>query len=91
MLSSDAFEGRGPATAGETKSIDYISKQFTASAILLLQEQGKPLPPASEFQLRDDRAHECAVRSAVLFGTAPDGRVQIGPIRRSGPDDRSRR
>jgi len=23
-LSSDAFEGRGPATAGETKTVDYV-------------------------------------------------------------------
>jgi len=28
ILSSDAFEGRGPATAGETKAVDYIVKQF---------------------------------------------------------------
>ncbi|MGZ6014349.1 MAG: M28 family metallopeptidase [Phenylobacterium sp.] len=30
VLSSDAFEGRGPATPGETKSIAYISKAFKA-------------------------------------------------------------
>ncbi|THD51400.1 MAG: peptidase M20, partial [Phenylobacterium sp.] len=30
VLSSDAFEGRGPATAGETKSIAYITKEFKA-------------------------------------------------------------
>ncbi|MGC1302342.1 MAG: M28 family metallopeptidase [Caulobacteraceae bacterium] len=33
VLGSDAFEGRGPATAGETKSIDYISKQFAAAGV----------------------------------------------------------
>jgi Zn-dependent M28 family amino/carboxypeptidase len=31
VLSSDEFEGRGPATAGEQKAIDYIAKQFAAS------------------------------------------------------------
>lgn len=30
VLSSDAFEGRGPGTAGEVKSVDYIAKQFAA-------------------------------------------------------------
>jgi Zn-dependent M28 family amino/carboxypeptidase len=30
VLSSDAFEGRGPATAGETKSVDYIVGQMKA-------------------------------------------------------------
>src|SRR5438477_9000031 len=30
VLSSDAFEGRGPATAGEVKSVAYISQQFKA-------------------------------------------------------------
>jgi Zn-dependent M28 family amino/carboxypeptidase len=30
VLSSDAFEGRGPATAGETKTVAYISQQFKA-------------------------------------------------------------
>jgi Zn-dependent M28 family amino/carboxypeptidase len=29
-LSSDAFEGRGPATPAETKTIDYLVKQFKA-------------------------------------------------------------
>jgi Zn-dependent M28 family amino/carboxypeptidase len=30
VLSSDAFEGRGPATEGETKTVAYISEQFKA-------------------------------------------------------------
>jgi Zn-dependent M28 family amino/carboxypeptidase len=29
-LASDAFEGRGPATAGETKTIDYLVAQYKA-------------------------------------------------------------
>ncbi len=30
ILSSDAYEGRGPATPGETKAVDYIVGQFKA-------------------------------------------------------------
>ncbi len=32
-LSSDAFEGRGPATAGETKTVDYIARQMQAAGL----------------------------------------------------------
>ncbi|MHA6205459.1 M28 family metallopeptidase [Dyella soli] len=32
-LASDAFEGRGPATAGETKTIDFVVAQFKAAGV----------------------------------------------------------
>jgi len=32
-LGSDAFEGRGPATAGETKTVAYLSQQFAAAGL----------------------------------------------------------
>ncbi|WP_423929846.1 M28 family metallopeptidase, partial [Dokdonella sp.] len=32
-LSSDAFEGRGPATAGEKKTIDYVVAQFKSAGV----------------------------------------------------------
>jgi len=33
VLSSDAFEGRGPATPGEVKSVAYIIRQFKAAGL----------------------------------------------------------
>lgn len=39
-LGSDAFEGRGPATEGETKTIDYLVQQFQAAG---LQPGGDPV------------------------------------------------
>ena len=33
VLASDDFEGRGPATPGEEKSIAYISRQFAAAGV----------------------------------------------------------
>ena len=33
VLSSDAFEGRGPDTAGETKTVDYLVEQFKAAGM----------------------------------------------------------
>ncbi|WP_019830946.1 M28 family metallopeptidase [Sphingomonas sp. PR090111-T3T-6A] len=38
-LSSDAFEGRGPATAGEVKTVAYITQQMQAAGL----EPGGPL------------------------------------------------
>src|SRR3954451_18584739 len=32
-LGSDAFEGRAPATAGETKTIAYLTQQFAAAGL----------------------------------------------------------
>jgi Zn-dependent M28 family amino/carboxypeptidase len=33
VLSSDEFEGRGPNTAGETKTVDYLIQQFKAAGL----------------------------------------------------------
>src|SRR5688572_4870786 len=33
VLSSDAFEGRGPATEGETKTVDYVVAQMKAAGL----------------------------------------------------------
>ena len=33
VLASDAFEGRGPATAGETKTVAYIIEQMKAAGL----------------------------------------------------------
>ena len=33
MLASDEFEGRGPATAGETKTVDYVVAQMKAAGL----------------------------------------------------------
>ncbi len=33
VLAADAFEGRGPATAGETRSVGYLTKQLAAIGV----------------------------------------------------------
>ena len=33
VLASDAYEGRAPATAGETKTVQYITEQFKAAGL----------------------------------------------------------
>ncbi|MBS0216314.1 MAG: M28 family peptidase [Proteobacteria bacterium] len=44
VLSSDAFEGRGPATAGETKTVDWLIAQLKAGGLKpggTMQKDGK--------------------------------------------------
>ncbi|ENZ78127.1 putative aminopeptidase [Caulobacter vibrioides OR37] len=41
VLSSDAFEGRGPATAGETKAVGYIIGQMKAIGLTPAGDVGK--------------------------------------------------
>ena len=33
ILGSDAYEGRGPATRAETKTVDYITREFQAAGL----------------------------------------------------------
>ena len=33
ILSADEFEGRGPATRGEQKTVDYLVEQFKAAGV----------------------------------------------------------
>jgi hypothetical protein len=50
VLSSDDFEGRGPATAGETKSVDYIVGQMKAVG---LEPAGDPKADGSRAWTQD--------------------------------------
>ena len=40
ILASDEFEGRGPATRAETKTIDYIAKQMAAAGLKPAGDKG---------------------------------------------------
>ena len=50
VLSGDDFEGRAPATAGETKTVDYLVKQLTAAG---LAAGGDPKPDGSRAWTQD--------------------------------------
>jgi hypothetical protein len=41
-LASDAFEGRAPASAGETKTIDYMTRQLVAMGVKAGGDAGGP-------------------------------------------------
>jgi Zn-dependent M28 family amino/carboxypeptidase len=61
VLASDEFEGRGPATAGEEKTIAYLSKQFQAAGV----------QPGGDLQADGTRAWTQAVplQRADIVGT----------------------
>jgi hypothetical protein len=50
ILGSDAFEGRGPATEGETKTVNYLIQQFQAAG---LQPGGDPQPDGTRKGTQD--------------------------------------
>jgi Zn-dependent M28 family amino/carboxypeptidase len=50
ILGSDAFEGRGPATEGETKTVNYLIQQFQAAG---LQPGGDPQPDGTRKWTQD--------------------------------------
>ncbi len=63
ILSSDAFEGRGPATQGETKTVDYIIQQMQAGGL----EPGGPMVDGKRAWVQDVPL----LRSEITTGT-PD-------------------
>jgi len=69
VLSSDEFEGRGPATPGEEKTVAYISEQFRLAGL----EPGGP--NGSWFQ-------EVPLNQSVIVGT-PQLALAVGGSRRS--------
>src|SRR3546814_281845 len=74
-LSSDAFEGRGPATAGEKRTIDYVTSQMQAAGVQPggdVQEDGTRAWTQAVPLLRSDIAGTPALSVSV------DGKQQIG-------------
>ena len=43
LLSSDAFEGRAPGSAGEEKTVEYLIESFRSFGLA----SGRVLPPSS--------------------------------------------
>src|SRR3546814_15517286 len=67
-LSSDAFEGRGPATAGEKRTIDYVTSQMQAAGVQPggdVQEDGTRAWTQAVLLLRSDIAGTPALSVSV--------------------------
>ena len=70
VLASDAFEGRGPATPGETKSVAYITRQFKAVG---LQPGGDPLPGGGRAWTQDVPLARFEIQGPVTTGVKVAG------------------
>ncbi|HYF23477.1 MAG TPA: M28 family metallopeptidase [Caulobacteraceae bacterium] len=88
-LSSDAFEGRGPATAGEVKTVEYIAAQFAAVGLqpggpngswyqdVVLQRFEKVGTPAISFQVGGQTVPVAYGTQAVVGSQQPVSRVTL--------------
>ncbi len=74
VLSSDAFQGRGPTQPGEQKTIDYLARQFAAAGLKPGGQNG------SWFQdvelIRYDRVGPVEISVQVAGARLP---LQVGP------------
>ena len=73
VLASDAFEGRGPATEGETKSVDYITRQFRAVG---LQPGGDRLAGGGRAWTQDVPLARFEIKGPVTTGVKVAGAAE---------------
>ncbi|HET7708405.1 MAG TPA: M28 family peptidase [Sphingomicrobium sp.] len=72
-LSSDSFEGRGPSTAGETKTVQYLTQQFKAIG---LQPGGEVVNGQRQWTQRVPLLKSDIVGDPVLTANTPQGGVR---------------
>jgi len=72
-LSDDSFEGRGPATAGETKTVQYLTQQFQAVG---LQPGGELVNGQRQWTQRVPLLKSDIVGDPILTATTPRGGVR---------------
>jgi len=73
VLASDAFEGRGPATPGEVKTVAYITEQFKAAG---LQPAGDPLPGGGRAWTQDVPLARFEIKGPVAVGVTAGGAAE---------------
>jgi Zn-dependent M28 family amino/carboxypeptidase len=72
VLSSDEFEGRGPATAGETKTVDYVVAQMKAAGL----EPGGDLKNGKREWTQAVPLARAAISGTPKFSLSVGGRAQ---------------
>ena len=73
VLSSDAFEGRGPATAGETKTLAYLIAQMKAAG---LQPAGDPLKSGGRAWTQDVPLVRSVTKGPVAISVTAGGETK---------------
>lgn len=77
ILSSDAFGGRGPATPGGGKAVDYIVQKFAQAGLLPGGENGGWLQPVPVTRYAITGAVTASARSAKTLGHFEQGESLI--------------
>ena len=72
VLSSDAFEGRGPATPGEVKSVAYITAEFKAAGL----QPGGDKTKAGRAWTQNVPLAEFDIKDPVAFNVTAGGKTQ---------------
>jgi Zn-dependent M28 family amino/carboxypeptidase len=73
VLSSDAFEGRAPASAGEAKTVAYLVQQMKAAG---LQPAGDPLPGGGRAWTQDVPLARFTTKGEVKASVEAGGRTE---------------
>ncbi|MBI1200278.1 MAG: M28 family peptidase [Phenylobacterium sp.] len=73
VLSSDAFEGRGPATEGETKTIAYLVQQMKAAG---LAPAGDPKPDGTRAWTQDVPLARFVTKGPVNVSVTENGETK---------------
>ncbi|HEY1606929.1 MAG TPA: M28 family metallopeptidase [Allosphingosinicella sp.] len=84
-ISSDAFEGRGPGTQGETKTIDYLAAQFRALGLEPAGPNHKWFQnvPLVHTQLDRNGTASFALHGQTMKLRFPDD-IALGTVRETG-------
>ena len=73
VLSSDAFEGRGPATPGEAKTVKYMIEQFKAAGL----QPGGDLRSGRRAWTQDVPLARFEIKGPVAVGVTINGQAQV--------------
>ena len=72
VLASDAFEGRGPATPGEVKSVAYITREFKAAGL----QPGGDRTKAGRAWTQDVPLAQFDIKGPVAFTVKEGGKTE---------------
>ncbi|RZJ16381.1 MAG: M28 family peptidase [Brevundimonas sp.] len=87
ILSDDSFEGRAPGTAGETKTLEYLTAQYAALGLEPGGENGGWLQPVDLLSFLPSSAPQIALLSGDVRTALDGGSIRLATGQGSGQVD----
>lgn len=87
VLADDSFEGRAPGTAGETKTLEYLTAQYAALGLEPGGENGGWLQPVDLLSFLPSSAPEIALLSGGERTALDGGSIRLATGQASGKID----